>query len=113
MSLPRAAVRLLADIATIRGRASEAGELIALAESPEAETAARPPAAAVRDILEQLRTRPLDTVIGEALDHVPPDVRRLVVSGTLTVSEAAHLVQQHGSVTAGDLRVLLAQEPVH
>jgi len=105
-------LHLLADIARIRGRQSDASQFNQLAERLAPAPVHVTPdhdSAVVRDALATIREHGPETAIGLALEDVPQDLRRIVDAGGLTVHEAARVVEQTGAVSSGDLSDALAR----
>jgi DNA polymerase (family 10) len=111
--LPLAAsLAALASVHAIRGRQAEAAELTEAAARLErgmdASTAASD---AVRDALAALREAGHEAHLAEALSGLPHDLRHLVQSSSLSLTEIADLHAATGATSLGELRDLLESPP--
>lgn len=105
-------LHLLADIARIRGRQSDAAEFLQLAGRLAPGPAHATPdhdSVVVRDALASIREHGQEAAIGFALEDVPQDLRRVVDAGGLTVHEAARVVEETGAISSGDLADTVAR----
>ena len=111
--LPLAAsLTALAAINTIRGRQAEAAELTEAATRLErgmdASTAASD---SVRDALAALRDAGHEAHLADALSKLPHDLRHLIQSSSLSLSEISALHGATGATALGELRALLETPP--
>ena len=111
--LPLAAsLTALAAINTIRGRQADAAELTAAATRLERGMDAGEAASErVRDALAALRDAGHEAYLTDALSGLPHDLRHLVQSSSLSLSEIAALHIPTGATSLGDLRALLETPP--
>ncbi|HEX5817707.1 MAG TPA: PHP domain-containing protein [Gemmatimonadales bacterium] len=105
------ALAALASIAAIRGRQAEATDLARLAArmaQGQPLEGGGPDSASVRDALEHLRAGRPEQAVADALQDLPQDLRRLVRTSGLDVSEVAALHRETGATSIGELEACLA-----
>jgi DNA polymerase (family X) len=97
---------LMAAIAAMRGRHTEAADLSRVAA--RFASGERDPAdtdvGAVREALARIQDVGADSAVGQALADLPQDLRRLAAGGVLDITEVAALHRLTGAISLGELR---------
>jgi len=99
---------LLAEIATIRGRLTDAAQLRGGATEARANAPDAP--IVVRDALAEIRAVGGEKVLAKALKEVPGDIRLLIERKVIDLPTAARLASA-GIVTLADLEAAIEQHP--